>query len=148
MNYEIETKIRELVHQAVTWEYALIHKLAELKKINGYVGAEKMLKKELMKYSKLTLPSCHYLMQLVSVLERLQRLGIIQGIYQRLPLSRWRELLAIATKENASELAEYLIEGGELNEVKKHYAKGLKLRYNLYLSEFEFITKDDENGNI
>ena len=147
MEHKIKAKISELIYQAATWEYSLIRELNDQKRIIGYVGTEKLLTIELKKYSRLSVPSSHYLMQLVSVFERLQKLGIPQEIYQKLPLSRWRDLLAITTQENAGELTQYIIEGGELNEIKTRYAKGYKLRYNLYSAEFEFITKDGENGD-
>ncbi|MDA3813703.1 MAG: hypothetical protein PF570_05555 [Candidatus Cloacimonetes bacterium] len=141
-------KINELVHHAATWEYVLIHELAELKKIRGYVGAEELLDRELKKYPRLSVPSGHYLMQLVSVLEKLYKLEIPHEIYQKLPLSRWKELLAIVTKENAFELADHLINGGELREIREQYARGLELRYNLYFAGYEFIKMDGKNENV
>ncbi|MDP8268884.1 MAG: hypothetical protein P9L97_09170 [Candidatus Tenebribacter davisii] len=146
MTYEIETKIRELVHQAATWQNNLVHTLVELKVVYGAIGAKRYIAEELAKYGIGSLPKGTYLMRLVTVAEKLAKLQIPRDITDRLPFPSWMVLIKYVTNENAQEMVDYLHhQDGQLKILEAKLKQGYKLRYNLFTAEHEFTKKSEIN---
>lgn len=142
-NFELA---RIFLKQGSTWEYYLIHMLSEMKKIYGCQGVLEFLDEELAKYNKFAMHKGHYLLRLVTTLERLQQLRITKNIYEKLPLSHWRNILELITPENAKEIVDYLQSDGQIKILKAKYMQGYELQYNLFSGEYEF-KKAETNEN-
>ena len=146
MKEEKFTKIGEFVSQGANWQNALVHELAEMKIVYGTMGTKMRLEREMAGHNNNNLPTASYLMRLVSVLEKLQKLHILRETSARLPLSFWMKFHQYVNQDNAPLIADYLHQDGELKILIEKLKNGYKLKYSLYSGEYIFIKKA-ANGN-
>lgn len=139
MNEEKFTKISEFVSQGASWQNNLVHELAEMKIVYGTMGTKSRLERELVGHNKNNLPTASYLMRLVSVLEKLQKLHISRETSDRLPLSFWMQFHQYVNQDNAELIADYLHQDGELKILIEKFKNGYKIKFNLHSGKHDFI---------
>lgn len=146
MKEEKFTKINEFISQGATWKNNLVHELAKMKVVFGTMGTKSRLERELAGHNKNNLPTASYLMLLVSVLKKLQKLNISRETSDRLPLSFWLKFHQYVTQDNAKLITDYLHQNGELKILIEKFKNGYKISYNLFSDEHQFI-KEAANEN-